>query len=72
MDLQIMKRATTAGAEPTWNGEHRYWSVPQGWRHPSCPGCGHVYYSMRPQLSVGGASVLGPQCRWCNDELQAL
>lgn len=60
--------------EPRWIdsqcGSGGYWTVPLGYKHPSCPGCGHKYWEMRPQKSVGGASVSGDLCRWCVDELR--
>lgn len=49
-----------------------YWTVPLGYKHPSCPGCGHKYWEMKPRRSVGGASVPGPLCNWCHNELQRM
>lgn len=50
--------------------ENGDWTVPEGYKVPSCPGCGHRFYEMEPQLSKGGASVHTDfYCRWCNDEL---
>lgn len=39
-------------------------------RHPSCPGCGREWTQMPQLRSVGGASVEGPVCRRCIDEMK--
>lgn len=48
------------------------WTVPDGMKHPSCPSCEHLFYELKPEVSVGNASVLGPTCRWCERELHHL
>lgn len=57
--------------KPIWLIEQKAWTLPVGWKHPSCPGCSHVFWAMRPKKSVGGASVPGPFCRACEREQQA-
>jgi hypothetical protein len=39
-------------------------------RHPSCPGCGREWLALPMRKCVGGASVEGPVCRKCIDELR--
>lgn len=52
-------------------GDHYHWTVPVGYKHPSCGGCGHLFYELKPERSVGGASVpTNFLCRWCQEELE--
>lgn len=46
-----------------------FWTVPDGYKFPSCPTCGHKYWESKPERSIGGASVRGSICQWCSKEL---
>lgn len=61
-------------AEPLWLNDSigGFWSCPEGYKFPSCSGCGHRYYRLKPRESKGGASVPGPLCQWCERELERL
>lgn len=43
---------------------------PSEYLHPSCPGCGRVWHALEAQKSIGGASVYGPYCRRCEEQLR--
>ncbi len=53
-------------------GEASDWTCPIGWRYKCCIGCGTQYPHMRPEKSIGNASVEGPLCRWCVKKLDGL
>lgn len=69
MDEQIRPREPGPHQFVAENGL-QYWTLPSGWKHPSCGGCGRTYLQVKPQRSKGGASVIGPLCNACIKELQ--
>lgn len=47
-----------------------FWTVPPGYKTPTCDGCGHKFWDLKPQRSIGGASVRsGYLCSWCQNGL---
>jgi hypothetical protein len=44
------------------------WTVPPGYGHGRCSGCGHNYYEDRPAKLVDGKQPDFGQCQWCIDE----
>jgi hypothetical protein len=55
--------------EPTFDKATRSWSCPEGFKHPKCRGCGHNYFSVKPQpIEPDGRAVDGGLCHWCLEE----
>jgi hypothetical protein len=45
------------------------WTVPKGYAHPKCKGCGHNYFEMKPQkIGPHGEYPDGGLCEWCRRE----
>lgn len=53
---------------PVWDKDAGSWSVPEGYAHPKCRGCGHNYYGVKPRPMVDGRAPDGGQCHWCAEE----
>lgn len=61
--------------QPQWmthEGGDGYWTVPHGFKHPSCQCCGHKWWNLKPQRSIGGASVRGPLCAACQRDIERM
>lgn len=48
---------------PEWNGHD--WTVPKGYAHPRCSGCGHNFYDAKPRPMENGMAATIGLCQWC-------